>query len=183
MLDESKLILGSASHLAHLFDKNSKKVRDISLKNEINNQTARTQIYNEIEPYLPDIKKEYLHSSIVDFQTECQKVIGVKILHVHMIEPSNLNDLSITKVNSELSEASVSINTSISIDLGKFSKTLVSVKISSNFTAHITNSNFFDDEKANKINSEDDEINLDISDNDEMKYILTMMTMMIRMLF
>ncbi|CAG8642391.1 5904_t:CDS:2 [Paraglomus brasilianum] len=66
---------GSASHLAHLFDKAKKteilrwyyyseefekKVRDISSENEINNQMARTQIYNEMEPYLPGIKREYL---------------------------------------------------------------------------------------------------------------------------
>ncbi|CAH1769012.1 10780_t:CDS:1 [Entrophospora sp. SA101] len=88
MLDEGDLdakasslcgTLGSALHLAYLFDKAKKtgqkeilrwyyyceefekKVRDISSKNEINNdQMARTQIYNEMEPYLPGIKREYL---------------------------------------------------------------------------------------------------------------------------
>nr|CAG8622833.1 7425_t:CDS:2 [Entrophospora candida] len=78
MLDENDLVLGSASYLAHLFDKAKKtgqkeilcwyyyceefekKVRDISSKNEINDQMARTQIYNEMEPYLPGIKREYL---------------------------------------------------------------------------------------------------------------------------
>nr|CAG8436537.1 3709_t:CDS:2 [Entrophospora candida] len=37
-----------------------KKVRDISSKNNINDQMARTQIYDEMEPYLPGVKREYL---------------------------------------------------------------------------------------------------------------------------
>ncbi|CAG8636552.1 1880_t:CDS:2, partial [Diversispora eburnea] len=90
---------GSASHLAHLFDKAKKtgqkeilrwycyseefeiKVRDISLKNEHNDQMARTQIYNEMEPFLPGIKRDV---GLVNEQTEYQKVIGVKNLHAHV---------------------------------------------------------------------------------------------------
>ncbi|RHZ71209.1 hypothetical protein Glove_261g96 [Diversispora epigaea] len=78
MLDEIDLTSASTSHLAHLFDKAKKtgqkkilhwyfyserfekKVRDISIENEINDQMARTQIYNKIEPYLSGIKRKYL---------------------------------------------------------------------------------------------------------------------------
>ncbi|CAH1769731.1 3255_t:CDS:1, partial [Entrophospora sp. SA101] len=76
---EIRSFASSTLRLAHLFEKAKKtgqkeilrwyyyseefekKVRDISSKNEINNdQMARTQIYNEMEPYLPGIKREYL---------------------------------------------------------------------------------------------------------------------------
>ena len=78
MLDGDDSTPGSALHLAHLFDKAKKtgqkeilrwycysekfekKVTDISFKNELNDQMARTQIYNEMEPFLPGIKREYL---------------------------------------------------------------------------------------------------------------------------
>ncbi|CAH1763975.1 1460_t:CDS:2 [Entrophospora sp. SA101] len=43
MLDGDYLTPGSALHLAHLFEK------------------ARTQFYDEMEPYLPGVKREYLH--------------------------------------------------------------------------------------------------------------------------
>ncbi len=77
-LDGDDSTPGSASRLAHLFDKAKKtgqkeilrwycyseefekKVTDISFKNELNDQMARTQIYNEMIPFLPGIKREYL---------------------------------------------------------------------------------------------------------------------------
>ncbi|CAG8722398.1 18034_t:CDS:2, partial [Cetraspora pellucida] len=78
MLDRDDLTPGSASHLVYLFDKAKKigqkeilywyyyseefkkKVSDIILKNEINDQMARIQIYNEMKPFLPGIKRVYL---------------------------------------------------------------------------------------------------------------------------
>ncbi|CAH1770921.1 3481_t:CDS:1, partial [Entrophospora sp. SA101] len=77
-LDGDDSTPGSALRLAHLFDKAKKtgqkeilrwycyseefekKVTDISFKNELNDQMARTQIYNEMVPFLPGIKREYL---------------------------------------------------------------------------------------------------------------------------
>ena len=75
---DSDLASGSIPHLAHLFDKAEKtgqkeklrwyyyseefekKVITIALENNISDQMARTQIYDEMEPYLPDKKRENL---------------------------------------------------------------------------------------------------------------------------
>jgi len=69
---------GSVSHLAHLFDKAKKigrkeklrwyyyseeyekKIITLSSENNISDQMARTQIYDEMELYLPGKKREYL---------------------------------------------------------------------------------------------------------------------------
>ncbi|RHZ47250.1 hypothetical protein Glove_586g41 [Diversispora epigaea] len=73
---------GSISHLAQLFNKvekigqkeklhwyyyseeYEKKVITISSENNISNQMARTQIYDEMISYLSGIKREYLHKMI-----------------------------------------------------------------------------------------------------------------------
>jgi hypothetical protein len=75
---DSDLAPGSIPHLAHLFDKAEKtgqkeklrwyyyseefekKVITIALENNISDQMARTQIYDEMEPYLPGKKRENL---------------------------------------------------------------------------------------------------------------------------
>ncbi|UZO02215.1 uncharacterized protein OCT59_020705 [Rhizophagus irregularis] len=75
---DSDLAPGSIPHLAHLFDKAEKtgrkeklrwyyyseefekKAITIALENNISDQMARTQIYNEMEPYLPGKKRENL---------------------------------------------------------------------------------------------------------------------------
>src|SRR5436190_24367775 len=74
----TNLTPGSVPHLAHLFDKAEKtgrkeklrwyyyseeyekKVVTLSSKNNISDQMARTQIYNEMEQNLPGKKREYL---------------------------------------------------------------------------------------------------------------------------
>ncbi|CAG8514906.1 9892_t:CDS:2 [Cetraspora pellucida] len=53
MLDGDDSTPGSALHLAHLFDKAKKTGQKEIL--------PRTQIYNKMEPFLPGIKREYLH--------------------------------------------------------------------------------------------------------------------------
>src|SRR5436305_12307558 len=75
---DSDLAPGSIPHLAHLFDKAEKtgrkeklrwyyyseefekKVITIALENNISDQMTRTQIYEEMEPYLPGKKRENL---------------------------------------------------------------------------------------------------------------------------
>ncbi|CAI2193300.1 13776_t:CDS:2 [Funneliformis geosporum] len=72
------LTLGSVFHLAHLFDKAEKtgqkeklrwyyyseeyekKIVTLRFENNISDQMVRTQIYNEMELYLPGKKREYL---------------------------------------------------------------------------------------------------------------------------
>jgi hypothetical protein len=72
---DANLTPGSVPHLAHLFDKAErtfgrwyhyseeyeKKAVTLSSENNISDQMARTQIYDEIELYLPGKKREYLH--------------------------------------------------------------------------------------------------------------------------
>ncbi|GES97681.1 hypothetical protein GLOIN_2v1882276 [Rhizophagus clarus] len=75
---DAELTPGSVPHLAHLFDKAEKtgrkeklrwyyyseeyekKVVALSSENNISDQMARTQIYDEMELYLPGKKREYL---------------------------------------------------------------------------------------------------------------------------
>ncbi|CAB5377963.1 unnamed protein product [Rhizophagus irregularis] len=75
---DSDLAPGSIPHLSHLFDKAEKtgrkeklrwyyyseefekKAITIALENNISDQMARTQIYDEMEPYLPGKKRENL---------------------------------------------------------------------------------------------------------------------------
>src|SRR6266542_1491055 len=77
-LGSADLTPGSVPHLAHLFDKAEKtgrkeklrwyyyseeyekKVITLSSENNISDQMARTQIYDEMELYLPGKKREYL---------------------------------------------------------------------------------------------------------------------------
>ncbi|CAI2193655.1 2105_t:CDS:2, partial [Funneliformis geosporum] len=81
---DSDLALGSIPHLAHLFDKAEKTGRKeklrwyyyseefekkaiaIALESNISDQMARTQIYDEMEPYLPGIDKIGLVTYSVD---------------------------------------------------------------------------------------------------------------------
>nr|CAG8607061.1 7193_t:CDS:2 [Entrophospora candida] len=59
MLDGDYLTPGSALHLKRL-KTGQKEILRCSKKN-INGQKARTQFYDEMEPYLPGVKREYLH--------------------------------------------------------------------------------------------------------------------------
>ena len=78
MTSEDNLISDSSPYLAHLFSKAEKtgwkeklqwycyseecekKVSTLSSENNISEQMARTQIYDEMMQYLPGIKREYL---------------------------------------------------------------------------------------------------------------------------
>ncbi|CAG8619478.1 610_t:CDS:2 [Gigaspora rosea] len=133
---DADLTPGSVPHLAHLFDKAEKtgrkeklrwyyyseeyekKVVTLRSENNISDQMARTQIYDEMELYLPGKKREYLRKMTQKAKNIYTLFKGIGIDKIGVVTSSadaisRLTDAQILNIINELTKSQKLIGTNV----------------------------------------------------------------------